>query len=88
MIDLLAVGLVVPPLVDLKAVAGLRLGVGIGLNILLISVAYEGDSVIESCTTSIVLLDNTAGVELEGGLTSIKSNSEGLLLQLGLDFGD
>ena len=100
-IDLVvAGGLLVPPLVDLEVVAGLRLRLGVGLgvglgfraragiNILLIGKADECDSVTEVCTTSITFLDNTAGVELEGGLTSIKGNREGLLLQLGLDLGD
>lgn len=78
--------LVVPPLSDLEFARGL--GVGVGLILVLIGVADECHSMIESRTTFIGLLYNTAGVELEGGLTGIDSHSEGLLLQLGLHIGD
>ena len=63
-------------------------GARAGIDILMIGVADECDCVIESITTVIGLLYNTAFVELEGGFACIKSNSERLLSQLGLYFSD
>jgi len=62
----------VPPLVDLEFIIarlGCRFGVGAGAGIdfvLFFRVADENDSMIETCTTTIFLLYNTAFIELEG----------------------
>ena len=92
-LDFNVTGFVVPPLVDLELIIarlriGLRVGAGAGIDILMVGIANECDCVIERRTTVIGLLNNTAFVELEGGLACIKSNSERLLSQLGLYFSD
>ena len=86
-------GFVVPPFVDLELIITrlrirLRVGARAGIDILMVGITDESDCVIESITTVIGLLYNTAFVELEGGLACIKSNSERLLSQLGLYFSD